>query len=87
MSEGPILWIYSAESCNDVQFGLAVFGQFFNLAIVTMVTEYIVAWIKPEGFFYLLAVTNFLGGVFCKVFVKETSGLSAAEKKMQYKKE
>jgi len=46
-----------------------------------MVTEYIIAYLKPEGYFFFLAVTNFLGGVFIKVFVKETSGLSSAEKK------
>ena len=50
-----------------------------------MTTEYIIAWIKPEGYFYLLAATNFLGGVFCKIFVKETAGLSSAEKKSLYK--
>ena len=26
LSEGPILWIYSAEVCNDAAFGFAVFG-------------------------------------------------------------
>ena len=47
LSEGPILWIYSAEVCNDAAFGFAVFGQLFNLICIAAVTEYMIEGLEP----------------------------------------
>jgi len=41
MTEGPIIWIYIAETLGDVQFGLAGGGLTANLLLLAFLTEYI----------------------------------------------
>ena len=86
MSEGPILWIYSAEVCHDAAFGLATFGQFLNLFFISMATEYMVASLDTSGTFFVFSACSFVGGIFIYLFVKESTGLTDKEKKNLYTK-
>lgn len=85
ISEGPILWIYSAEVCYDSAFGLVTFGQFLNLFLISVVTEYIIAGLGNDGTFFFFGTMSFIGGIFIKIFVKETRGLNDQQKKQLYK--
>jgi SP family facilitated glucose transporter-like MFS transporter 1 len=84
LSEGPILWIYSAETCRDEAFGFVTLGQFINLFVISMLTEYIVAWLKPHGTFFFFGIMTYIGGLYIFYFVKETKGLTDKEKKNLY---
>lgn len=84
MTEGPLIWIYMAESLNDAQLGIAGLGFTVNLLLIAYITEYLIKWIKPEGLYFLFCVSTLIGGVFIKVFLKETHGLSDHEKMNLY---
>jgi hypothetical protein len=55
-----------------------------NLVIVGT-TEYIIAQVGAQGYFFIFASFTYLGGLFAKVYLKETMGLTDAEKKSIYK--
>ena len=76
LGEGSIVWIYSAEICQDAAFGFAVFGQFFNLIILSMTTEYLIAYLKPHGTFFLFGGITLTGGICIWLLAKETKGLT-----------
>ena len=85
LSEGPILWIYSAEACHDSAFGFVTLAQFVNLSAVAVSFEYIMAGLSPHGTFFFLGGSSLAGAVFLKFFVKETRGLTDIEKKNLYR--
>lgn len=85
ISEGPILWIYSAEVLTDAGFGLSVLGQFLNMFIISSLTELIAAKLNPHGFFFLLGGSTIIGAIYIKIFVKETQGLTDKQKKNLYR--
>lgn len=84
ITEAPLIWIYSAEALNDTQFGVAVLGQTANLLFIAFITEYIIEWIKPEGLFFLFCGSTLIGGIYIKIFLIETQGLTDFEKKSLY---
>ena len=53
--------------------------------IISSLTELIAAGLGPHGFFFLLSGMTLLGGLYIKVFVKETRGLTDKEKKKLYR--
>ena len=81
LSEGPTLWIYSAEICHDSAFGIVTLGKFLNMFIVSIASEYIIAGIGPHGTFFFFGSMSFVGGLFIYFFVKETKGLNDWQKK------
>ena len=81
VTDGPIMWIYSAEVLQDSAFGYAVQGMFLMNLIITGVTEYILAEVGAQGLFFIFASFTYLGAAFAKIYLKETRGLTDAEKK------
>ena len=85
LTEGPILWIYSAEVCHDANFGIAVLAQFVFLFVISMITEFMVKYLDTYGTFFFFSGCSLAGAVFIKLAVKETHGLTDKEKKNLYR--
>ena len=71
-----MFWMYGAEVCHDSAFGVVNFSLFFNSFLVTIGTEYLVAWIGPSGTFFFFGSITLLGALLIIFFVKETKGLN-----------
>lgn len=85
ITDGAIMWIYSAEVLQDAAFGYAVQGLFLMNLFITGFTEYILFNLGAQGLFFIFAAFTYAGGIFTKVYLKETFGLTDAEKKSIYK--
>ena len=68
----PIHWIYLPEVLTDIQYGFVTMIRYLNGIEISLVTEYMVQNIKPEGIFILHAVISIFGFFFIVFFVKET---------------
>lgn len=79
------MWIYSAEVLEDSAFGYAVQGMFLMNLIVVGLTEYVLAQVGAQGLFFIFASFTYLGAIFAKLYLKETMGLTDAEKKSIYR--
>ena len=79
------MWIYSAEVLQDSAFGYAVQGMFLMNLIVVGMTEYVLAQAGAQGLFFIFASLTYLGAIFAKFYLKETMGLTDAEKKSIYR--
>ena len=84
VTEGPLIWIYTAETLHDNQLGIVGIGLTLNLLVIAYITEFIIDWIKPQGLFFIFAGSTLAGGAFIQVFLKETQGLSDADKMTLY---
>jgi len=47
VTEGPLIWIYTAETLHDNQLGIVGIGLTLNLLVIAYITEFIIDWIKP----------------------------------------
>jgi len=63
ITEGPVLWIYSAEVCYDSAFGVVNFSLFFNMFIISIGTEYLLAGLGPSGTFFFFGVASLSGAL------------------------
>ena len=84
MSIGPIHWVYLPEILNDQQWGLVSSVHYANGVWVSVITEYMIEYMKPEGTFLFYSIITFFGIFFFVFVVKETRGLSDKEKKLLY---
>ena len=57
---------------------------YMNGVELSLVTEYVVEYLRPEGFFWLQSSITFLGVIFIHKYIIETMGLSDIEKKNIY---
>ena len=86
-SQGAALPIYLAEVTVDSAMGLCIFFLFFSQLEIAITTDFIVqSSLGPQGMFFICSFITFLGAIFVWVFMKETSGLTDAEKKTLYVK-
>jgi len=47
VTEGPLIWIYTAETLHDNQLGIVGIGLTLNLLLIAYITEFIIKWIEP----------------------------------------
>jgi Na+/H+ antiporter NhaD/arsenite permease-like protein len=77
-------WIYLPEVLNDTQFGFCATIHYSNAIVLSLATEYMIKYLKPQGTFVYFGMVTVAGSLFFKYIVKETSGLSDKEKKQLY---
>ena len=60
-------------------------NKFIALCLFSFTAEYLMnSFLGVVGTFWVYASLNFLGFIFCLVFVKETMGLTDVQKKLLY---
>jgi len=45
VTEGPLIWIYTAETLHDNQLGIVGIGLTVNLLIIAYITNFIITWV------------------------------------------
>lgn len=84
-SQGPLIWIYSSEVTVDAAGGLVVFAFFGALFLQAMTLNALMdSALQPQGVFFLFGGITILGFFWILAFMKDTTGLSDAEKKQLY---
>ena len=77
-------WVYVPEILSDQQWGFVATVHYAQGIELSIVSEYMIEYMKPEGTFLFYSFICFLG-IFWFVFVvKETQGLSDRQKKTLY---
>jgi len=62
-----------------------MFFFFASLCILAFSAEYLMnSFLQVPGTFWLFGFLNFLGFLFCWIWIKETMGLTDAEQKLLY---
>ena len=62
-----------------------MFHFFASLCVFAFTAEYMMgSFLQVPGTFWVFAFFNFLGFLFCLIFIKETMGLTDKEKKLLY---
>ena len=62
-----------------------MFHFFASLCVFSFTAEYMMgSFLQVPGTFWVFAFLNFLGFLFCLVFIKETMGLTDKQKKLLY---
>lgn len=85
VSQGNVAFIYCAEVTVDQASGIVMFSFFMSLCLFSVTAEYMMnSFLEVSGTFWVYAGLNFLGFLFCLIWVKETMGLTDAEKKLLY---
>ena len=79
-----LFWIYLAEVCTDQQMGFVTLILYLGGVELSLITEYLVHWLQPEGMILLFAGFSGVGCIFLCMFLKETSGLTDRQKKELY---
>lgn len=77
-------WIYIPEILSDAQFGFVASFHYFNGVIVSLISEPMFKYLRPEGTFAIFSLCSFCGWIFMFFHVKETNGLSDRQKKELY---
>lgn len=83
---GPIHWFYLPEVLNDAQFGFVATFHYSNGIEISMISEYMLKYMKAWGMFLYYAIMTTIGFFFMKFVIKETAGLTDKEKMVLYKK-
>ena len=85
VSQGNVGFIYCAEVTVDQASGITMFHFFASLCLFAFTAEYMMgSFLQVPGTFWVFGFLNFLGFLFCIIFVKETMGLTDKEKKLLY---
>jgi len=84
VSTGNVAFIYAAEVTVDQASGIVMFFFFASLCVLAFSAEYLIYYLKAQGTFWLFGGLNFLGFLFCLIWIKETMGLTDAEQKVLY---
>lgn len=87
MTVGPVHWVYLPEVTSDAQFGFIVTINYLCSMAVSVLTEYMFEYLRPQGTFIVFALLTALGVPFMNFCVKETDGLSEREKRQLYKRQ
>ena len=69
-------WVYVPEILSDQQWGFVATVHYAQGIELSIVTEYMIEYIKPEGTFLFYSCICFLGIFWFVYVVKETQGLS-----------
>lgn len=85
LSTGNVAFIYCAEVTVDQASGITMFHFFASLCVFAFTAEYMMgSFLQVPGTFWVFAFLNFLGFLFCLVFIEETMGLTDKQKKSLY---
>ena len=84
-SSGAMFWVYATETIVDASIGFCVFIMMGFLFVQSVVSIGIMNAIGIDVFFYILGGFQVLTCTVLFFFMKETKGLSGAEKKALYK--
>jgi len=84
MSVAGLHWIYIPEILSDTQFGFVASFHYFNGVIVSLISEPMFKYLRPEGTFAFFSICSFFGFIFMYFNVKETNGLSDRQRKELY---
>ena len=64
---------------------MTMFSFFASLVLFTFTAEYMMgSYLQVPGTFWVFGFINFLGFLFCSIFIKETKGLTDKQKKLLY---
>lgn len=77
-------WIYLPEILSDQQWGFVSTVHYINGIELSLVTEYMLEYFKPEGTFLFYGIVSFLGIFWFIYVIKETKGLTDKQKKALY---
>jgi hypothetical protein len=69
-------WVYLPEVLTDQQIGTVFFFHYMNGVELSIVTEYLIEYIRPHGTILYHAIITFLGLFFVTFVIKETQGLT-----------
>ena len=84
ISMAGVHWVYLPEILTDQQFGVVLTCHYMNGVELSLVTEYMIEYLKPMGLFLWYCATNFLGTFYMIFIVKETANLTDKQKKELY---
>ena len=85
VSQGNVAFIYAAEVTVDQASGIVMFFFFASLCLLAFTAEYLMnSFLQVPGTFVLFGGLNFLGFLFCLIWIKETMGLTDKEQKELY---
>ena len=85
VSQGNVAHIYTAEVSVDAVAGFGISAQFINMIQITASLEYMMSgFLKVHGTFYFFGIVCLIGAVYCQIFLRETRGLTSAQKKLLY---
>ena len=76
MSTDALLWTYVGEILTDTQFGFVASVHYSGGVLVSLDSEWMMKYLRPDGTFMTYTVVTFLGYVFMLIYLKETNGLS-----------
>ena len=77
-------WIYIPEILSDTQFGFVASFHYVNGVVISVVSEPMFKYLRPEGTFLFFCAVSSLGFIFMYFHLLETEGLSDREKKALY---
>jgi hypothetical protein len=84
ITNGPIIWLYVSEIVSDAALGFCLFVLWSFILLLSLMTNFLMDVLKPEGVFWLFAAISLGGAWFTYYYAKETQGLSDKEKKTLY---
>ena len=86
LSQGSLSFMYVSEVTTDASIGLANAGQFGSMLLMTVTVQFLMdSSLQVEGTFWLYSSFCLAGFIFVLIFIKETKGLTAVEKKNLYR--
>ena len=85
-TQGTAIFIYISEIVSsDSVMGLCLFTMMFGLTVQSMAITFLMnSKLGVNGMFYMLGALQVVAFVVLSIFMKETKGLSAIEKKELY---
>ena len=76
LTVGGIHWIYIPEITTDIQFGFVAAVHYLNGVLISMVSESMFKYMRPEGTFLYYTLISLAFFIFDYYFFMETNGLS-----------
>lgn len=80
-TQGPVVWIYASEVVAEGSLGMCILTSSVVSLLVTLSTGSIMQVFGTSGVFWFFGTLTLVGGVFVKLYIVETNGLSAIQKK------
>lgn len=85
IANGPIVWLYVSEIVVDTALGVCLFTLWSAILMLSLFTGPLMdSFLRPEGVFWILGISQLGGAWFSFRNVKETQGLNDLEKKELY---
>ena len=82
---GPLLWVYTVETCCDVAVGVCIFELWATVVVLLLISQPLMnSALQPQGVFFLFAFFSLIDTLYAYFIIKETKGLNDKEKKSLY---